>query len=106
MLTGRNGLMISAMGAGRKAAERNPRHLECGRIGRLGFILLNHMKGSARYCGSAGGGQVGEVPGFLEDHAYLLNGADAMWWMGRWPPRCRGRCPVNGKLEMADVMVK
>jgi hypothetical protein len=69
ILTGWNGLMISALAiCGRLLRE--PRYLEAAHRA-VGFLLLKHMRAGQLLRTSRAGNA--HLPAFLEDHAYLLN---------------------------------
>jgi uncharacterized protein len=102
ILTGWNGLMISALAvAGRLLRE--PRYLEAAHRA-MGFLLLKHMEGGKRLLRTSRAGKA-HVPAFLEDHAYLLNGLmdliDATS-----PLSLPGTMARRRALELADQMIK
>jgi uncharacterized protein YyaL (SSP411 family) len=125
VLTSWNGLMISAMAiCGRLLRE--PRYLEAAHRA-MGFILTQHMEGGRRLLrvsragnmkdGTQGentkhetrntkhGARVAHIDGFLEDHAFLLNGlmdlVDATL-----PTSLPGTMARKRALELADTLIR
>jgi uncharacterized protein YyaL (SSP411 family) len=114
VLTGWNGLMISAMAiCGRLLRE--PRYLEAAHRA-MGFVLTQHMEGGRRLLRvsreearskkqEARRERRAHTDGFLEDHAFLLNGlmdlVDATL-----PTSLPGTMARKRALELADTMIR
>ncbi|HVS71046.1 MAG TPA: thioredoxin domain-containing protein [Phycisphaerae bacterium] len=119
VLTSWNGLMISALAiCGR--VLREPRYLEAAHRG-MGFLLTEHMEGGRRLLRVSRGKntkhetrntKLGPVAsgsahtdGFLEDHAFLLNGMMDLI-ESTTATSLPGTMARKRALELADVMVK
>lgn len=103
ILTGWNGLMISALAlAGRLLRE--PRYLEAAHRA-IGFILLHHMAQGRTLLRASRAGKAAVTPAFLEDHAYLLNGLMDLI-DSTAPTSLPGTMARKRALELADTMVR
>lgn len=102
ILTGWNGLMISAMAvAGRTLRE--PRYLEAAHRA-IGYLLLRHMEQGRTLMRVSRKGRA-QITAYLEDHAYLLNGLmdliDATS-----PTSLPGTMARKRALELADTLIR
>ncbi len=102
VLTGWNGLMISAMAlAGRLLHE--PRYLEAAHRA-MGYLLVTHMDAAHHLLRTSRAGKA-HISAFLEDHACLLNGLmdliDATT-----PTSLPGSMARKRAIELADAMIK
>jgi uncharacterized protein YyaL (SSP411 family) len=117
VLTSWNGLMISAMAiCGRLL--RDPRYLEAAHRA-MGFVLTQHMEGGRRLLrvsreeatppGSQKPGARSErrahTDGFLEDHAFLLNGLMDLV-EATLPTSLPGTMARKRALELADTLIR
>ncbi|HVX86049.1 MAG TPA: thioredoxin domain-containing protein [Phycisphaerae bacterium] len=119
VLTSWNGLLISALAiCGRLLRE--PRYLEAAHRG-MGFLLTEHMEGGRRLLRVSRGKNTSvetrntklglvasgsaHTDGFLEDHAFLLNGMMDLI-ESTSPTSLPGTMARKRALELADVMVK
>jgi uncharacterized protein YyaL (SSP411 family) len=108
VLTSWNGLMISALAiSGRLLKE--PRYLEAAHRA-MGFLLTQHMEGGRRLLRVSRAqkdkpGTKAHTDGFLEDHAFLLNGlmdlVDATL-----PTSLPGTMARKRALELADTLIR
>lgn len=102
ILTGWNGLMISALAIGGRVL-REPQYLEAAHRA-IGFLLINHMEAGRRLLRTSREGRA-HVPAFLEDHACLLNGLLDLI-DSTAPHSLPGTMARKRALELADTMLK
>lgn len=123
VLTSWNGLMISAMAVCGRVL-REPRYLEAAHRA-MGFLLTQHMEGGRRLLRVSRAGNAkretrnakpeetgqgvargsAHTDGFLEDHAFLLNGLMDLI-DSTTPTSLPGTMARKRALELADVMLR
>jgi uncharacterized protein YyaL (SSP411 family) len=101
VLTSWNGLMISALAiAGRLLRE--PKYLEAAHRA-IGFLLTRHMEGGRRLLRVSRDNHA-HVDGFLDDHAFLLNGLLDLI-DSTTPTSLPGTMARKRALELADTLI-
>lgn len=102
ILTGWNGLMISAMAVSGRIL-REPRYLEAAHRA-IGYLLMRHMEYGRNLLRVSRKGRA-QIAAYLEDHAYLLNGLmdliDATS-----PTSLPGTMARKRALELADTLIR
>jgi uncharacterized protein YyaL (SSP411 family) len=102
VLTAWNGLMISALAISGRVL-REPRYLEAAHRA-IGFLLTHHMEGG-RLLMRASRDAAAHTHGYLDDHAYLLNGLMDLI-DSTMPTSLPGTMSRKRALELADTLIQ